>query len=93
LALEARRPEEAAALLGASEHLTELYGVKAPLGLRELVGISDPHGRVIAMLGEERYREAFDKGRQMTIEQTVALIIRLVEETWGASQVAADRSA
>ena len=86
LALEAGRPEDAARLLGASDHLTELYGVKAPLGLRELLGMSDPHGRVIAMLGEERYREGFDEGRQMTIEQTVALIVRVVDETWGIGQ-------
>jgi hypothetical protein len=71
-------------LLGASDHLTELYGVKAPLGLRELLGISDPHGRVIEKLGEERYQAGFELGRQMTIEQTVALIVRVVDETWGA---------
>jgi hypothetical protein len=48
---------------------------------------------VIAKLGEERYREEFDKGRQLTIEQTVALISRVVDETWGVGQVTADRSA
>jgi hypothetical protein len=93
LALEAGRPEDAARLLGASDHLTELYGVKAPLGLRELVGISDPHGRVVETLGEERYQAAFDEGRQMTIEQTVALISRVVDEKWGVGEIAADRSA
>lgn len=93
LALEAGRPEDAARLLGASDHLTELYGVKAPLGLRELVGISDPHGRVIEALGEERYQAGFDEGRQMTIEQTVALIVRIVDEKWGAGKVTADRRA
>lgn len=93
LVLEAGRPEDAARLLGASDHLTELYGVKAPLGLRELVGISDPQGRVVETLGEERYQAAFDEGRQMTIEQTVALISRVVDETWGEGPVTADRSA
>jgi predicted ATPase len=92
-ALDAGRPEDAAALLGASDHLTELYGVKAPLGLRELIGVSDPHGRVIAELGEERYREGFDMGRQMTIDQTVALISRVVDEKWGVGQVTAHGSA
>ena len=55
LALEAGRPEDAAMLMGASDHLSELYGVKAPLGLRELLGVADPRGRAIAALGEERY--------------------------------------
>ena len=40
LALQAGRPEDAGTLLGASDHLGELYGVKAPLGLRELLGVS-----------------------------------------------------
>ncbi len=89
LALEAGRPEDAARLQGASDHLNELYGVKAPLGLRELLGVADPSGRTIAALGEERYREAFDKGRQLTLEQTVALIVRIVDETWGTGEAGA----
>jgi predicted ATPase len=93
MAFEAGRPEVAARLLGASAHLTELYGVKAPLGLRELLGVADPSGRAMAALGEERYRQAFEEGRQMTLEQTVALIVRVVDETWGVGDVAADRSA
>jgi predicted ATPase len=84
MALEADRPEDAAMLLGASDHLTELYGVKAPLGLRELLGVSDPHGKAAATLGEERYRQVFEQGRQMTLEQAVALIVRVQDETWGA---------
>jgi predicted ATPase/class 3 adenylate cyclase len=84
MAFEAGRPEEAARLLGASDHLGELYGVKAPLGLRELLGVADPKGRTIEALGEERYRKAFQEGRQMTLEQTVALIVRIVDETWGS---------
>lgn len=93
LALEAGRPGDAGLLLGASDHLTELYGVKAPLGLRELLGVSDPSGRAIAALGEERYREAFEAGHQMTLEQVVELIVRVVDDTWGAGQATADRSA
>jgi hypothetical protein len=89
LALEAGRPEDAAILLGASDHLSELYGVKAPLGLQELLGVSDPSGRAIATLGEERYQQAFDEGRQMTLDQAVALIVRMQDETWGAGQATA----
>jgi predicted ATPase/class 3 adenylate cyclase len=83
LALEAGRPEDAGMLLGASDHLTELYGVKAPLGLRELLGVSDPRGRIAAALGDEGYEAALATGRQMTLDQTVALIVRMQDETWG----------
>ncbi len=93
MAFEARRPEDAARLLGASDHLTELYGVKAPLGLHELLGVADPSGRAMAALGEDQYRQAFQEGRQMTLEQTVALIVRIVDETWGAGQATAGRGA
>lgn len=90
LAVEAGRPEDAAMLLGASDHLTELYGVKAPLGLRELLGVADPSGRALEALGEEPYRRAFDAGRQMTLGQVVERIVRIQEETWGAGHKTAE---
>ncbi len=88
LALEADRPEDAATLLGSADHLSELYGVKAPLGLRELLGVSDPQGRALAALGQERYQEAFDRGRQMTLDQTVERIVRMQDEAWGPGETA-----
>ena len=86
LALEADRPEDAATLLGSADHLSELYGVKAPLGLRELLGVSDPRGRAIAALGEKGYQEAFDRGRQMTLDQAVERIVRMQDEAWGPGE-------
>jgi tetratricopeptide (TPR) repeat protein len=83
LALAAGRPDDTATLMGASEHLTELYGVKAPMGLQDLIGASEPGEQAKESLGAQRYAEAFDKGRQMTLDQAVALIVRLQEETWG----------
>jgi predicted ATPase/class 3 adenylate cyclase len=83
LALEGGRPADAATLLGASDHLTELYGVKAPLGLQELLGISDPRGRAIEALTEPGFREAFERGRGMTLDEAVAMIVRMQDETWG----------
>ena len=44
MAIEAGRPEDAARLMGASEHLCELFGVKAPVGLRELLQEQQPRG-------------------------------------------------
>lgn len=83
LALEAGRAEDAATLLGAADHLGDLYGVKAPLGLKELLGVSDPRGRAVATLGEKGYQEAFEVGRGMTLDQAVELTVRMQDEAWG----------
>jgi non-specific serine/threonine protein kinase len=84
LALAADRPADAATLMGASDHLTELYGVRAPMGLQELLGTSDPAAVAKELLGTERYQERFDQGHEMTLAEAVALIVRVQEETWGA---------
>ena len=83
MAIEAGRPEDAARLMGASEHLSELYGVKAPLGLRELLRNSNPASISEVMLGKEHYAEAFAEGTQMTLDEAVALAVSIQEEAWG----------
>jgi len=84
MAIEAGRPEDAARLMGASEHLSELYGVKAPMGLRELLRNSNPASISEVMLGKEHYAEAFAAGTQMTLDEAVALAVSIQEEKWGA---------
>ena len=84
LANLAERPEDAAALLGAHAHLGELYGVRAPRAVQELLGVSDPRAAAVAALGETRYAEAFERGRQMTLDEAVALTVRIQAETWGS---------
>ncbi len=84
IAVEAGRPEDAARLMGAFEHLSELYGVKAPLGLRQLLHNSNPASISEVMLGKEHYAEAFAEGSQMTLDETVALAVGIQEEKWGA---------
>ena len=83
IAIEAGRPEDAARLMGASEHLCEMYGVKAPLGLRELLRNSNPASISEVMLGKEHYAEAFAEGSQMTLDEAVALAVGIQEEAWG----------
>jgi predicted ATPase/class 3 adenylate cyclase len=83
MAIEAGRPVDAARLMGASEHLCELYGVKAPLGLRELLRNSNPASISEVMLGKEHYAEAFAAGTQMTLDEVVALVVSIQEEKWG----------
>jgi hypothetical protein len=84
MAVQAGRPEDAARLMGASEHLCELYGVKAPLGLRELLRDSNPASISEVMLGKEHYAEAFAEGSQMTLDEVVALAVGIQEQAWGA---------
>ena len=83
MAIQAGRPEDSARLMGASQHLCELYGVKAPLGLRELLRNMNPATISEVMLGKEHYAEAFARGTQMSLDETVELTVRLQEETWG----------
>jgi non-specific serine/threonine protein kinase len=83
LATLAERPEDAAVLLGAHDHLQELYGVRAPMGLRQLLGPHDPVVNARAALGDEEYEATFARGRQMTLDQAVALAVQVQEETWG----------
>jgi predicted ATPase/class 3 adenylate cyclase len=83
LATLAERPEDAALLLGAHDHLQELYGVRAPMGLRQLLGPHDPNAMARAALGDEGFDAAFTRGRQMTLDQAVALAVQVQEETWG----------
>jgi non-specific serine/threonine protein kinase len=85
LAVVAERHEDAAALLGAHEHFQELYGVKAPIGLIQLLGIKDPHVFARAAIGDEAYEAAFARGRQMTLDQAVALTVKIQEERWGSA--------
>ena len=83
LAVMAGRGEDAARLLGASEHLSELYGVRAPLGLSQLLDASDPRQSAEEMIGPERYAEAFEDGARMSLDEAVALVVRIQDETWG----------
>ena len=83
LAVLAERPEDAATLLGAHEHLQELYGVKAPIGLAQLLDTNEPHVVARAALGDEAYEAAFATGQGMNLDQAVALTVKIQDETWG----------
>jgi hypothetical protein len=45
------------------------------------------------MLGAQRYAEAFDAGHQLTLDQAVALFVRVQEETWGSGDPESDHRA
>jgi predicted ATPase len=79
-ALEAGRPGDAALLLGAYEGLSELYGVRTPLGLNWLIEQHDPVGRTKAMLGTEEFVDATARGRRMSLDEAVDLAVRIGRE-------------
>jgi predicted ATPase/class 3 adenylate cyclase len=74
-ALEAGRPVDAATLLGAYEGLSELYGVRTPLGLNWLIQQNDPVGQTQALLGPEEFADAKARGRRMSLDEAVELAI------------------
>jgi len=63
------------------------------MGLAQLLGPYDPHAYARSALGDDGFDAAFARGRQMTLDQAVALSVRIQDEAWGAGQAAPDRTA
>ncbi len=53
------------------------------MGLAQLLGPHDPEVNARAALGDDAYQEAFARGRGMTLDQAVALSVKVQEEAWG----------
>jgi predicted ATPase/class 3 adenylate cyclase len=79
-ALEVGQAEQAAVLLGAHEGLTGQYGVRAPLGLEELITGGRPYGRAKAALDSDQFEAALQRGRRMSLDEAVALVARIGDE-------------
>ncbi len=77
VALDAGRPDNAAALLGACDQLCEVYGVTPPLGLERPMASAAPLERVAAALGPERLASEMKRGRGMSLDEAVELVLRL----------------
>ena len=71
--------EAAATIIGALEAAVERYGVSGPGWPRQLAPLvpDDPLAEVSAQLGGERFEQARDLGRHMTLEQVVGFIEEL----------------
>jgi hypothetical protein len=74
------RFEDAAVLQGAFEALCERYGVRPPAGLDRLLAIADPMLEVRASVPPDRVAEALERGRRMSLDEAVAMILRVAEE-------------
>jgi predicted ATPase/class 3 adenylate cyclase len=77
VALEAGRPEDAAVLTGAMEALGERYGVKPPAGLAWLIKSRAPSERVEASLEPDVLTAALERGRRLSLDEAVELVLRI----------------
>ena len=80
VALELDEPESAAVLLGALETATAKYGVRPPAGLALLIATREPSKRVEEALDAATLRDAMDRGRLMSLDDAVELLLQLVRD-------------
>jgi tetratricopeptide (TPR) repeat protein len=71
------RFEEAAEIHGAFDALCERYGVRPPAALSEFVGRQDPFESARKSLDPTVWAEAYDRGRRLTLDEAVAMIVAL----------------
>jgi predicted ATPase/class 3 adenylate cyclase len=69
--------EEAAEIHGAFDALCERYGVRPPAALALFVGGDDPFGMTRKNLDEQVWTAAYARGRRLTLDEAVALVVRL----------------
>jgi predicted ATPase/class 3 adenylate cyclase len=79
LALEAGQPEDAAVLMGAFENLCDVHGVRPPIGLEHLIAGGNLAERLSAALDAQHIAEAMDRGRRLTLDEAVAIVVRIGE--------------
>jgi predicted ATPase/class 3 adenylate cyclase len=69
--------EDAARLWGAFGSLCDRYGVQPPASLEKFIGDIDPLGPARERLGSEAFAAAVEVGRQMSLDDAVALIVNM----------------
>ncbi len=75
--LEVGLIEEAAVIMGAFEGLCERYGVRPPLGLEQLLRTTDPTVRLQSLLEPATLAAALDRGRRMSIDEAMDLVVHI----------------
>jgi predicted ATPase/class 3 adenylate cyclase len=79
IAMALERPKVAALLTGAFEGLCERYGVRPPTPVRRFLYPHDPVAAARPALGDEDLQAAVARGRRMSLDETMALIVELSE--------------
>jgi tetratricopeptide (TPR) repeat protein len=72
--------EEAAEIHGAFDALCDRYGVRPPQSLSRFVGGNDPFLLTKQNLDADAWAEAYARGRQLTLDEAVAMIVELGDE-------------
>lgn len=71
------RFEDGAVVAGAFEALCERYGVRPPAGLDRFLRVEDAFKALAMSLGPEPYAAAYDRGRRLTLDEAVELVVEL----------------
>ena len=79
VAIEYEDLENGAAIMGAFDGLCERYGVRPPLGIEHLIRSANPAVRLQGMLDPATYAAAFERGRRMTIDEAMDVVVRIGE--------------
>jgi predicted ATPase/class 3 adenylate cyclase len=77
MALALGKPREAATILGAFEALAERFGVRPPMALAAMIAGADPLERARESLQPGEFNEALERGRRMTLGETLDLVVGL----------------
>jgi predicted ATPase/class 3 adenylate cyclase len=75
MAVMLERFEDAAVLGGAWDGLCERYGVRPPMALSRFIDVNDPFGAARAALAADVHARAYERGRHMTLDAAVAMVV------------------
>jgi predicted ATPase/class 3 adenylate cyclase len=85
VALEGGMAEEAAVLLGAFDNLCEIYGVRPPSGIMYLIAGANIEQRTREALDPDDFEAAKERGRRLTLDEAVALVIDVCGKVVGST--------
>jgi predicted ATPase/class 3 adenylate cyclase len=74
------RFEDGAVVAGAFEALCERYGVRPPAGLDRFLRVEEAFKSLAASLGPETYEAAYDRGRRLSLDEAVDLVVDLANQ-------------
>jgi predicted ATPase/class 3 adenylate cyclase len=80
MASMAERFEDGAVAAGAFEALCERYGVRPPAGLDRFLRVEAAFKSLAVALGPETYEAAYDRGRRMSLDEAVDLVVDLANQ-------------
>ncbi len=81
IALGRGRPAVAATVMGAFEGLCDRYGVRPPIAIARLIEDAAPLEQARLAMGPIAAEEALERGRRMTLDEAMELIVGLADET------------